>query len=130
MCGPGRSGCVLENEAWRQRPQGKAISGHCSKSGRLYTINGSFLPVRPRYRREVDGQRLSAKADDRVCCFSPVRRSITYQMSCFLPARSQGHVVVNTHPTWKKISPPNQQPKMLSELRNRPESLTMLKTLL
>lgn len=37
-------------------------------------INDSFLPVRPRYRiREVDGQRLSAKADDRVCCFSPVR---------------------------------------------------------
>ena len=65
-------------------------------------IKGSFLPVRPRYRREVDGQRLSAKADDKVCCFSPVRRSMTYQMSCFLPARSQGHAVVYTRPIWKK----------------------------
>jgi hypothetical protein len=75
-----------------QRPQkGPVGELHQIHSGNRQVIhdNGSFLPVRPRYRREVDGQRLSAKADDKVCCFSPVRRSMTYQMSCFLPERLQ-----------------------------------------
>lgn len=83
----------------RGRGLGEASSGSLWKQAGLYTTKGSFLPVRPRYRREVEGQRLSAKADDKVCCFSPVRRSMTYQMSCFLPETSQGHTVVYTRPT-------------------------------
>lgn len=73
---------------WRTNPVTEASGGALShplwkQAGCL--TKAHFLPVRPRYSREVDGQRLSAKVDDKVCCFSPVRRSITYQMSCFLP---------------------------------------------
>lgn len=90
---------------------------------------GSFLPVRPRYRREVDGQRLSAKADDKVCCFSPVRRSTTYQMSCFLPEKDHKDTQWFTLVLWKKISLPNKQPKIFS-VQRQAESLKMLKTFL
>lgn len=97
---------VLEKTALatflRMKPRGRGLWGGYFRSfletGRFAHDKRFLLPVRPRYRREVEGQRLSAKADDKVCCFSPVRRSMTYQMSCFLPETTQGHTVVYTHP--------------------------------
>lgn len=96
-----RPSYLPEKEAQRQRPTRGCFRSFL-ETGRVHTTKGSLLPVRPRYRREVDGQRLSAKADDKVCCFSPVRRSTTYQMSCFLPERSQEHTVVYTCLLWEK----------------------------
>lgn len=104
--GEDRPGYLLEEKTQRQRSMRGCFRSFL-ETGRVHTTKGSLLPVRPRYRREVDGQRLSAKADDKVCCFSPVRRSTTYQMSCFLPERSQEHTVVYTCLLQKKISQPN-----------------------
>lgn len=127
-CSEGRPracwGCLWGGGDWGGQ-QWKALGGHLGGGergggGGGGCFPGSFpqlpgpgrrapSPVRPRYSSEVDGQRLSAKADDSVCCFSPVSRSTTYQMSCFLP---EGHKdsSKDTRPRGKTI-PPTRGPR-------------------
>lgn len=83
LLGEGNSGHFLENKSSNRGQWRSFVPSTLERGGGLTRAHS--LPVRPRYSREVDGQRLSAKVDDKVCCFSPVRRSMTYQMSCFLP---------------------------------------------